>query len=935
MSSPLDGMSVPDMLTFIRDQIPIVAKGNQTFKEHYLRAVDEYDSGVNVIELPLFLGLKRYPADIEEFMFSGDFLARPRNEIYPAVIEELIKINNPDGYRLTNPYTEVVFTGGIGPLSADTEFLTPTGWVRMDAYKEGMQVGEYNSQTGKAEFRVPEHYQVRSCTEFLHFKTKYGIDQALSSEHRVLFRQPKSGRLEVRTAQEIATCHARSVKGFSGKFLTTFQVDGRDPDESLLRVQVMVCADATIRTLSTGQCYLNLKKHRKIERARELLIAAGIKYVEFKKNSAGYVRFGFKAPVAIKLLSSFAWGLSSESLRVLVEESLHWDGNKNTFCTTLKEEADFMSYAGSAAGYRTVMEYDSRSLSPTWLVRFNSNTEVTMQGVPKTPIRRIPSEDGFMYCFATKTGFFIARRNGRVFITGNSAKTTSALYTLAYQLYLLSCFRDPHSTFGMDSTSEILLIFQSMSGSLAHAVDYIRFREICEQSAYFRTVFPFNARLRKYLKFPGRIEVKSIGTDTGSIGQNVIGGIIDELNFMAITHQSKKSIDRGTYNQARTIYDGLSRRRKSRFMDSGRMPGILCLVSSKRYPGEFTDQKIEEAKTDPTIYIYDKRVWDIKPAGTFNSGWFSVFVGDLTRKAHILAPDEQTDAEDAHMVVSVPLEYKTDFEDDIIGALRDIAGVGTLARYPFLLNVAKVNECFGKVENIFTLNETDFVSTKLHLRLGHVKDLHLPRWAHIDLGVTNDSCGMAIGHVPGFKVATRVNGGHKETEVMPVIRFDGMLRVRPPKGDEILFYKIRDILYILRDRGMNIQWVTFDSFQSVDSIQLLKQKGFIAGRQSMDVTNTPYDLTKAAFYDGRIEAPAHEHCLTEFLSLEKDNKTGKIDHPPNGSKDVSDASAGVVHGLTMRREIWAMFNIPIQTFIDRMQRVEEVGNGSHNQDQGS
>lgn len=36
---------------------------------------------------------------------------------------------------------------------------------------------------------------------------------------------------------------------------------------------------------------------------------------------------------------------------------------------------------------------------------------------------------------------------------------------------------------------------------------------------------------------------------------------------------------------------------------------------------------------------------------------------------------------------------------------------------------------------------------------------------------------------------------------MPIIKFDGLLRVLPPKNDEILFYKIRDILYILRDRA--------------------------------------------------------------------------------------------------------------------------------------
>lgn len=52
----------------------------------------------------------------------------------------------------------------------------------------------------------------------------------------------------------------------------------------------------------------------------------------------------------------------------------------------------------------------------------------------------------------------------------------------------------------------------------------------------------------------------------------------------------------------------------------------------------------------------------------------------------------------------------------------------------------------------------------------------------------------------------------------------------------------------------------------------------------------------------------------------------------HNSKDVSDAVAGVVQGLTMRREIWGMFGVPIQTFVNRMQRIEEIGNGSNQDD---
>jgi hypothetical protein len=49
---------------------------------------------------------------------------------------------------------------------------------------------------------------------------------------------------------------------------------------------------------------------------------------------------------------------------------------------------------------------------------------------------------------------------------------------------------------------------------------------------------------------------------------------------MEVTEKSKK----WQYDQAKVLYEGLDRRRKSRFMIGGKLPGVLCLSSSKRYP---------------------------------------------------------------------------------------------------------------------------------------------------------------------------------------------------------------------------------------------------------------------------------------------------------------------------------------------------------------
>ena len=57
--------------------------------------------------------------------------------------------------------------------------------------------------------------------------------------------------------------------------------------------------------------------------------------------------------------------------------------------------------------------------------------------------------------------------------------------------------------------------------------------------------------------------------------------------------------------------------------------------------------------------------------------------------------------------------------------------------------------------------------------------------------------------------------------------------------------------------------------------------------------------------------------------MERDPQTGLIDHPPNFSKDCADAVAGVVYGLTYRREVWARHRVPINRKLAEMARMIE------------
>jgi len=478
-------------------------------------------------------------------------------------------------------------------------------------------------------------------------------------------------------------------------------------------------------------------------------------------------------------------------------------------------------------------------------------------------------------------------------------KTSIAIISLAYQIYQLTCLKNPQALFDLSPTSEIVFAVQSPTEKLAKSVGYGRLREMILGARCFKGLNSPDSKIKSEMKFRNGVVLRPLsGATTAALGQNVLGGMLDEIAFANYVQRSTRTRDQDVFDQAEQQYNTIAKRRKSRFMKNGRLPGLLCLVSSPQHPDDLLERKLREASSDSSVYVYRERLWDVK-ASSYSEERFSVFVGDENRPPRILAEHEE---KESGMVDEVPVDFLTDFERDIDGAIRDICGRPSLAISPFFRNKARVLDAF-KGNNIINLEAVDFTTQKIQRKKGeYFQDPHRPRWVHCDLALTRDSAGLAIGHVQSF---------HEfEGELKPIIVVDMVLEILPPKLGEINFQEIRNLLYRLRkSQSLNIKWVSFDGYQSSDSRQLLAQRGFETGLVSMDKTIEPYECLRTAIYDGRVLIPPHVKLQRELLSVEYDLRKGKVDHPTHGSKDVADALAGVVYGLTNRRAVWADHNI--------------------------
>lgn len=514
-------------------------------------------------------------------------------------------------------------------------------------------------------------------------------------------------------------------------------------------------------------------------------------------------------------------------------------------------------------------------------------------------------------------------------------KSYMADLLMIYMIYQLSCMRDPYISFGLAHGFPIVAILQSVTETKARRVLFEGAGALVRRSPYFTECFRPNPRLKSELAFPGGIVLRPVaGNEAAAIGENVVAGTLDEVNFLNVVADSQRGeTSAGTYDTAVANHSALVRRRKSRFLDRGTLPGWVIVVSSSRYPGDFTERKLDEAKTDPTIYTKSLPTWATKPKGKFLGPTFRVAVGTQYRRTRILAEDEPTPTDQE--VVEPPIEFLPEFQKDPDQAARDIAGKPTAALHPFIRRrelVAGIPR--AEFRHPFSL-ETSTLRDGLRILTEHLHAAaRAPRACHMDLSKNRDATGLVFGYsralarlertaieVAGADAAGRAmsvevdrDGRRVFVEQAPIIVLEGMLRIVAPPGDEIHLADVVGLVVALRNAGVPIRWVTADDYQSLEPLQTLREQGFVTGVLSVDKDPRPYEELKSAIYDLRLESYAYGPFVAEVLALEKNERTGKVDHPQwlvdahgdrvRGSKDVTDGAAGVVSTLMRQAASW-------------------------------
>jgi len=497
--------------------------------------------------------------------------------------------------------------------------------------------------------------------------------------------------------------------------------------------------------------------------------------------------------------------------------------------------------------------------------------------------------------------------------------TQTMVTILLYRILIATLLRNPHNFFGLTKGTKIIFNVLSVTKAAVTETAFGDAMNFMANSPYFLDECHYNPELR-YTGF--RIPLKgSLLLTAGSrgqhlIGRNIIGVGLDEGNWRLEAEPDTKAYE---------LYNEVRNRINNRFRKvAGYLPAISILASSAKDESSFTEtiiSEIQKANDPSTQAVYRNSVYKIK-RHTLALGpqWFKVayglkniapmiLSGFYTEKGEPLGVGPHEAAPPGASVELVPRMYYDEFRRRPMNALRDVCGISTGGVNRWFASMLDFEACVELAQKDGVINPVtggakgfemlplstednkqlwDYLDHKSFLT--RVQSQIVPkrhpnrlRYCHIDLATTS-MAGISICHLVGNELVENLI---KPGEVIPfneyrlIVEYDFILCVIAGQVKPISLEKVQNfIIWLSTQCGYNFGMITFDQFQSENSLQMLESKGFKVDKQSVDRSKDAYINWRSAIEEHRLRPYLHRHMMLEAENLLDGDK--KVDHPAKG-----------------------------------------------------
>ncbi len=308
--------------------------------------------------------------------------------------------------------------GPVGCFDADTEYLTPEGWRRFGDGTAPL-VMQYDPETEAVAFVAPLEWQ-EGRDQLMEIEAD-GVTQVVTPNHRVALLRETG--VSFGSADTIKRTESIRLP------LAGFRCDVESPlnyGPELLALQMLLVLGARWGNCATTRlnCCATTTRRDRFELLKAAFTLAGYQHSAKWVDDEGMGVVRARMPWRVETAQAAWWMVDRPRAHKMLEALELWQGDE-PLETRDRRLVDWLQFAAVLTGRSSQAAY----VNGAWRVTL-SREQATRAARPK--IRRLEGVHP-VYCCTVPGGALVVRRNGRVFISGNSGKTVGCLAELMHR----------------------------------------------------------------------------------------------------------------------------------------------------------------------------------------------------------------------------------------------------------------------------------------------------------------------------------------------------------------------------------------------------------------------------------------------------------------------------------------------------------------------
>jgi anaerobic ribonucleoside-triphosphate reductase len=340
---------------------------------------------------------------------------------------------------------------GFQCVSEDTEILAQDGWKRYDQVQLNDIIATFNVEKRVIEYLPVQRVFAQPYKGKMYCLQNRISDQLLSPGHRVIRKKFNSDEYVLEPIEKVITLKSPFIVpvGSAGRVRVHNDKDAKSSslDEDLIRLLAWIIADGSVDKSGRGSGRISIyqSKARNPQHYAEIIelcqrleldyterIQEGLgepcNVIRFHAETTRWILHHFDSDKeqGIKFIPQVLLSLDAAASRVFVETYIKADGHDGCKITTTSEEIrDQLLHVIVHAGYGATVYIrkpdNPLSVKDRYIVRVIRHEDTYINTVEEIEY------EGVIWCPNTANETVVARRNGKVFITGNTPFTNQTM----------------------------------------------------------------------------------------------------------------------------------------------------------------------------------------------------------------------------------------------------------------------------------------------------------------------------------------------------------------------------------------------------------------------------------------------------------------------------------------------------------------------------